>query len=248
MKLGIIADIHEDIENLKKAMQIFEKENCQELVCLGDIIGYSDPNYSFKDSRDANACIEIIKTNFEIVITGNHDLYAIKKLPSFNAGFIYPENWYEIKYSQREILSNGKTWLYEKNELPINISNDEISFIDSLPEYKIKEYNDYKILFSHFNYPNLSGSLTSHPTRAKHLKEHFQFMKNKDCLLSFSGHAHFQGLCTTSKRCFRVHKFGKRKLKDKRQWISLPCSVKNGKKSAVTIFNTNSMEIETIIL
>jgi predicted phosphodiesterase len=248
MKLGILTDIHEDIENLKKALRIFEKEQCQELVCLGDIIGYSDAHYDFKDTRDASACVDVIKQNFNIVVAGNHDLFAIKKIPFYKAGFDYPDDWYEMEYEKRKELSNNRTWDYEKDELPLSLNREEINFLDSLPEYKVEDFDGMKIMFSHFSYPNLSASLTTHPTKAKHLKEHFQFMEEKDCLLSFSGHAHYQGIAIATKRCFRVRSYGKHILKNKKQWISLPCTVRNDKQNAVSIFDTKTMALETICL
>ncbi len=43
MKLAIITDIHEDRVNLVKALRMIEKEACDEIACLGDIVGFSTP-------------------------------------------------------------------------------------------------------------------------------------------------------------------------------------------------------------
>ena len=90
MKLGIITDIHEDVVNLKKAISIFETLQCDEIICLGDIIGYNAFYYNYHNTRDANESINIIKSNCRIVLIGNHDLYAIGKLPENRKDFIFP--------------------------------------------------------------------------------------------------------------------------------------------------------------
>lgn len=61
MKLGILSDIHEDVTNLKKAIRDMEKSNCDELICLGDIVGFSHFYEEYIEQRDANECISIIK-------------------------------------------------------------------------------------------------------------------------------------------------------------------------------------------
>ena len=80
MKLGFISDIHEDIKRLEQALAILESHKCDRIICLGDIVGYSVPYYGFLWSRNAPEVIKLIKKKCDIVIAGNHDLFAIKKL------------------------------------------------------------------------------------------------------------------------------------------------------------------------
>ncbi len=42
MLLGVISDIHEDIIALEKALTFLEKRNCDQIICLGDIVGYAN--------------------------------------------------------------------------------------------------------------------------------------------------------------------------------------------------------------
>ncbi len=48
MKIGIISDSHDNIPNLKKALAILEKENCEELIHCGD---FCDP-FMIKELRE----------------------------------------------------------------------------------------------------------------------------------------------------------------------------------------------------
>ena len=36
MKLGFISDIHEDIVSLERALEILLKEQCDQIICLGE--------------------------------------------------------------------------------------------------------------------------------------------------------------------------------------------------------------------
>ena len=53
MKIGLITDIHENVEKLREAIKLADIQNCDELVCLGDIVGYDHRFYSFNISRSA---------------------------------------------------------------------------------------------------------------------------------------------------------------------------------------------------
>ena len=41
MKLGVVSDIHEDADNLRKALNILLAHKIDYIICLGDITGYS---------------------------------------------------------------------------------------------------------------------------------------------------------------------------------------------------------------
>ena len=63
-KIAIISDIHANIEALNEVKKDIEKENVDEVICLGDIVGYGP---------DPDKAIEIIKDFANYIIRGNHD-------------------------------------------------------------------------------------------------------------------------------------------------------------------------------
>ncbi len=63
MKLGILADIHSNLEALRCALDALK--DVREFICPGDIVGYG-PN--------PNECIEIIRGLSCKTVAGNHDL------------------------------------------------------------------------------------------------------------------------------------------------------------------------------
>jgi Icc-related predicted phosphoesterase len=51
MKIAIISDIHEDIDSFQAVLRAIDKFACHEIVCLGDISGYSIPYYNYLNAR-----------------------------------------------------------------------------------------------------------------------------------------------------------------------------------------------------
>jgi len=78
MKLAILGDIHANLEALEAVLIAVEREGAQQVVCLGDIVGYGP---------DPLGCIyRLQEVNAEIVI-GNHDLAILHpdQIRTFNA-------------------------------------------------------------------------------------------------------------------------------------------------------------------
>lgn len=63
MKIGIIGDIHANLESLKETLRFLE-EKVEKIIVVGDVIGYG-PNPS--------ECIDIIEEKAEIILMGNHE-------------------------------------------------------------------------------------------------------------------------------------------------------------------------------
>ncbi len=200
MKIAIITDIHEDIITLKKCIISFEKLSCDIIVCLGDIVGYSKSYYDYIDTRDAEECVNIIKRNCDIVTIGNHDLNAIGKLPVYKANTKYPEYWFELSTFQKRNLLASKVWLYE-DESPHNLSPKNIEYLNSLKEYEILKLEETNILFSHFIYPNFTGSNRKFPFFERDMNKHFNFISENNCACSIFGHLHpFQPLISSKSK------------------------------------------------
>ncbi len=248
MKIAIISDIHEDIERLRKAMSIIEKSNIDEIVCLGDIVGFSVPHYNYFDTKNASECIQIVKQNCKIVIAGNHDLYEAQKIPENKSEFNFPYNWYSLDYKEKKKLANGKVWLCEENSLPSLISKKEREYLYNLPEYVVSNFAGKNILFSHFIYPDITGSRADFRKYEDHFKSHINFMKKHNCNLSFFGHAHTEGIRTFTEETSKVKSFGKLKITNEPQAFIVPCIAKGNQKNGLTVFDTNTMELNIIRL
>ena len=68
MRIAIISDIHSNLEALEKSLDVIRDKNVDEIVCLGDIIGYG---------ANPNECIDLIRSTTPHILLGNHDEAAI---------------------------------------------------------------------------------------------------------------------------------------------------------------------------
>ena len=249
MKIGFVSDIHEDINSLKEALRILDFQKCDKIVCLGDIVGYSVPFYGFLSSRNASEVIELLKKKCDIIVAGNHDLFAIRKLPKYKAGFKYPKNWYTLDYWKRKSLTKDKLWLYENSELSALLTKKDKEFIDKLPEFFVGNFDGVKILLSHYAYPDLIGTTKFEPTTTEDVKEHFKFMEKLGCKFGISGHYHQEGIMKFTTDNVESFDFGKVKIdKNSSTWFHVPSVARGTFANGVTIFDTKSFEVESIPL
>ncbi len=248
MKIGLLSDIHEDVISLQKALDILIRKSCAPIVCLGDITGFSNPYYPFGDTRDANACIDLIRQNCQVVLSGNHDLYTAGKLTGFRSGIEYPADWFSRKICERTGLLGDKIWLYEKEIMP-ELTDENRDYLKALPEYHILNTDDgLNILLSHFIYPDISGSLRKRIDDICDYRSHFSFMLQNNCNLSFAGHMHKEGFEIVNKTGCREYGFEKRILKRTGSFIGLPSVARSRNRNGIAVFDTESFELETIRL
>ena len=234
MKYVIISDIHEDISSLQKVMSQIEKSGVDKLVCLGDITGFSTYHNVHKNTKDANACINLLKTNCDIIVAGNHDLNIINKLPQ-----------HLLRHKEANSRIHKETWSY-KGEINATLSPKNIDFLEQLPEYFIEITDNFQVLFSHFLFPDITGSTILIPKKKKALKPHFNFMKHQNSLLSFVGHSHINGFALYSGCRINFKDFGFKRLSNKQQIIFGPALAIDGNRSGYMIFDTETFRLSVI--
>lgn len=248
MKLGIISDIHEDLIRLKESFSILDKHGCNEVACLGDIAGFSIPSFGYMDTRDASACLELVKNNCSYIVAGNHDLFPAEKIPVQKAGFHYPDNWYELDYIDRKKLAADQVWLNEEVELNTLFSSEEKSYISTLPEYLVMDCGGVHLLLSHYLYPDLTGSTRKYYKEFGPVDDHLDFIEQNNCLLGISGHQHVEGVCQINRIEKKFMGFGDVRLRDELQWLVGPC-VANGKwRNGCMVLDTNHLKLSVIAL
>jgi predicted phosphodiesterase len=67
MRIAIIADIHANLEALQAVLERIHALNVDEIVCLGDIVGYN---------ANPNECVDILRNEKILSVLGNHDACA----------------------------------------------------------------------------------------------------------------------------------------------------------------------------
>jgi predicted phosphodiesterase len=257
MRLGLLTDIHEDIVNLKKSLHLLEKQKCDHIACLGDIIGFCEPYISYVQKRNGSECLKLIRENCSYIVTGNHDMNCIHRLPVYRGSFKFPGNWYDMPLDERRYISEKKVWLYE-DELQTELNDADREFIASLPEYFVVQNTDYNILLSHFIHPDITGSETSFPKRKQEIDEHLEFLILNECSFGFCGHVHVDGILVGHESRNHVFTFladpfdhmpmGRYRLKRKLQCIGVPPVVVTDRRGGVSIFDTKDLSLSVLHL
>jgi len=250
MKLALISDIHEDIVNLTKALKMIEKAGCDEIACLGDIVGFSSPFYKYHNTRNSNECIRLVSQNVKYVVAGNHDHYAIRKLPDNVPGFELPENWYELPFNQRLEISKRKLWLYEENELSALLSDKSAQWLRELPEMLLVTADHIQLLLSHFLFPDFTGITTHFTTVKSEFKPHDDLMKRHEAHLSLFGHTHQAGLFIITRGAGNENPelVKKTKVSHFLRGAGIPAVASSKGFSGFAILDTSRNTIETITL
>ena len=228
MRLAILSDIHEDYENLHKIVGKAEVRGYDKLICLGDISGFSLPYYTYEKSRNASACLALLREKCDIIIPGNHDLSAAGVVPELP-----------------DILKAQETWQHQLDMDP-GYSEEDTSFLASLPLYEILATPAGNILLSHYVYPNLSGFVKGFYYSEKEFKEHFAFMLDRKCSLCFTGHAHPRGFYRVDSEGFKLFRYRGIKIGPFPALIGIPHVTRHEHRSSFCIFDTNSLRLQVL--
>ena len=93
MRLAIISDVHEDYQSLQKILRKISLKGYDKLICLCDVTGFSPSFYRYGRTRNAEACLSLARERCDVVIPGNHDLAAVRRVPLHSATFDFPSGW-----------------------------------------------------------------------------------------------------------------------------------------------------------
>lgn len=96
MRYALIGDIHGNLEAFEAVLSSIEKEGVDEILCVGDIVGYG---------ANPVECIDLVKEKCTKVIAGNHDYAAIglTDIDYFNPFAKDALLWTSERISEKEI-------------------------------------------------------------------------------------------------------------------------------------------------
>jgi diadenosine tetraphosphatase ApaH/serine/threonine PP2A family protein phosphatase len=64
MRIAILSDIHANLEALTEVLAVLDRERPDQIVCLGDVVGYG---------ASANECCALLRQRAAVSLLGNHD-------------------------------------------------------------------------------------------------------------------------------------------------------------------------------
>ena len=169
MKRALISDIHGNYEALVAVLAHIEGESVDEIICLGDIIGYGP---------DPVQCLDLIMKSCDLTILGNHDQAAIFDPEGFNPIAMKAIYWTreQLENDTANMEQSDRRWDF-LGELPRRHDEGRFLFVHGSPRDPTNEY-----VFPEHIYEK--------PRMEALMKRFEQFC--------FQGHTHIPGMFTES--------------------------------------------------
>ena len=118
MIYAIISDIHANLEALQRTLEIIKERAVDEIICLGDIVGYG---------ANPNECVELVRENCSSIVIGNHDAAAIDLSA---ADDFHASAKKAIVWTANQLTGVNKEFL---SSLPLVVKKEEILFVHASP-------------------------------------------------------------------------------------------------------------------
>ncbi|MGA2498665.1 MAG: metallophosphoesterase family protein [Tepidisphaeraceae bacterium] len=129
--IAIISDIHSNLEALTAVLEEIDRRGIQEIVCLGDVIGYG-PN--------PMECLDLVIQRTRSTLMGNHDFAVLYEPFNFNSGAEQACFW------TRQCFENdpdpdrrARRWKF-LGSLPVRIKTAQFLGVHASPRRPINEY------------------------------------------------------------------------------------------------------------
>jgi diadenosine tetraphosphatase ApaH/serine/threonine PP2A family protein phosphatase len=125
VRVAIVSDIHGNRQAFEAVLDAIEASVCEEMWCLGDLVGYG---------ADPDACVELARRHAAICLAGNHDLGVRGEIPieEFSRGAALAALWTRdtITEETREFLAGLE---------PVGL-DEEVGLYHASPRDPVWEY------------------------------------------------------------------------------------------------------------
>jgi predicted phosphodiesterase len=125
VRVAIVSDIHGNRQAFEAVLDEIEASACEEMWCLGDLVGYG---------AEPDACVELARRHAAICLAGNHDLGVRGTLPleEFSRGAALAAKW-----TQDTVTSDTLAYLRQLH--PLNL-DEEVGLYHASPRDPVWEY------------------------------------------------------------------------------------------------------------
>ena len=166
MRRALISDIHANLEALEVVLADIQAQGIDEILCLGDIIGYG-PN--------PRECIDLVMKNCKLSLLGNHDQGALFDPDGFNVGAERAIFWTRAQLEAAgDRANNERRWEF-LGALPRTHRISSFLFVHGSPRNPLSEYVFPEDIYNH-----------------RKMERLFQLVER----YCFQGHTHVPGIFT----------------------------------------------------
>lgn len=144
MKIGVFSDVHGNLEALNACLARLEKEQAEQFICCGDLVGYGP---------DPDVCVKrVLQLPLLACVMGNHD--AALSQPDLEAFFNYDA---KVALDKSKKLLSASS-LRALSELAIRVQEPNFCVVHGTPSDPVKEYFSSETQF-YANYHLWEGAL-----------------------------------------------------------------------------------------
>lgn len=118
MRTVIISDVHANIEALQAVLEHADKGGYDEIVCLGDVVGYG---------ASPDECCDALRDSGVVTLLGNHDAAVTGAM---DEAYYYEGARQVLRWTRDHISDENYRWLYG---LPYTRMTKELGFFHSAP-------------------------------------------------------------------------------------------------------------------
>lgn len=119
-RVGIISDIHGNLEALKAVLEALEADRIEQVIHLGDLVGYN---------ANPRECLELVQEHGIVSILGNHDLGILDPQTADNFNVIA---YQALNYSRQQLTAKNLLFL---QDLPsVEVLRDQYLMCHGSPE------------------------------------------------------------------------------------------------------------------
>jgi len=113
-KTALISDIHANIDALEAVLADIDQQGIQEILCLGDIVGYG---------AAPAECLRILRKRCSAFVIGNHDAYTLLSLDKYQMEKRVRDG---ILFAQQALTKEEKKWI---RSLPLSTEVGSITIV-----------------------------------------------------------------------------------------------------------------------
>jgi diadenosine tetraphosphatase ApaH/serine/threonine PP2A family protein phosphatase len=125
VQVAVVSDIHGNRQAFEAVLQEIGESSCEEMWCLGDLVGYG---------ADPDVCVELARKHAAICLAGNHDLVVRGELPleEFSRGAALAAQW-----TQQTISAQTRAYL---DQLEPVFEEEKLGLYHASPRDPVWEY------------------------------------------------------------------------------------------------------------
>jgi predicted phosphodiesterase len=136
--LAIISDIHSNTEALNAVLADIAPRNVEQIICLGDVIGYGP---------EPKTCMDLVLEKVAVTLMGNHDYAVLYEPNKFNIGAEAACFWTRQQLEDEpDAVLRARRWDFLGN-MPVKhvlpgepMGMGELMFVHGSPRRPVNEY------------------------------------------------------------------------------------------------------------